>query len=285
MASMEMALEKPIAELIPQAIKWNNAELMAGVKEELKKYQEIKYDDSNITDAKTAKANLNNFSKSLNQARLTIEKEYKKPIDDFKTQVNEVINEVDSVSAQIGEVVNEYDRKCKEKKQAEIQSIYETYFGALMSYIPLEKIQDSRWLNATYKTSQIVKEMRDLAEKINKDLQVIDGLANAATIRVFYLRELDLTNALAEDKRLTDEKKRAEELRAQRELEAATKKEVEQQQTKAEILQPKAEPQQEPEKTKEEKLYELSFKVAATISQLNALKKFFIETKINYEKI
>ena len=73
---LTLKLAKPIEELVPAMIAFNNAELMEGVKARLVAYQGKTYDADSIAEAKTDRSTLNKFSKALNDERLRIKKIY-----------------------------------------------------------------------------------------------------------------------------------------------------------------------------------------------------------------
>lgn len=92
MATMELVLSTPIEQLAPKLIAWNNAELLAQVNKSLENYKGKVYDENSIAEAKTDRAALNNFVKSLDSERIRIGKVYAAPYEKFKKEVDEVIS-------------------------------------------------------------------------------------------------------------------------------------------------------------------------------------------------
>ena len=78
---LTVVLERPIEELIPAMLNWNNAELMAQVKTLLTQYEGIVYSEEQIGEAKKDKAQLNAFIKALNDERIRIGKIYTSPLE------------------------------------------------------------------------------------------------------------------------------------------------------------------------------------------------------------
>lgn len=269
---LTLRLAKPIEELVPAMIAFNNAELMEGVKARLVAYQGKTYDADSIVEAKADRATLNKFAKALNDERLRIKKIYTMPLDKFTSEINEVISVVDSVSATIDAQVKAYETDCKERKLAEIKAYFAEVFPAeLSAFISYEKIHQDGWLNASKSMTAIKKEIDAAIEKIRAELTTIEALGgDVVAIKQKYFEDLSLTNALTEHKHIEAEKQR---IAAQ---------EAAQAQQMAEAKKEDPAPVQEPEAA--EKVFSLSFKVTGTATQLNALKAFMTENKIKFER-
>lgn len=269
---LTLKLAKPIEELVPAMIAFNNAELMEGVKARLVAYQGKTYDADSIAEAKTDRATLNKFSKALNDERLRIKKIYTMPLDKFTGEINEVIKVVDSVTATIDAQVKVYETDCKERKLAEIKAYFAEVFPAeLSAFISYEKIHQHEWLNASKSMAAIKKEIDGAIAKIQTELVTIEALGgDTVSIKQKYFEDLSLANAITEHKRIEAEKER---IQAQMATQA---------QQAAEVKQEAPAPVSEP--VEDEKTFTLAFKVTGTAAQLNALKAFMNENKIKFER-
>lgn len=269
---LTLKLAKPIEELVPAMIAFNNAELMEGVKARLVAYQGKTYDADSIAEAKTDRATLNKFSKALNDERLRIKKIYTMPLDKFTGEINEVIKVVDSVTATIDAQVKVYETDCKERKLAEIKAYFAEVFPAeLSAFISYEKIHQHEWLNASKSMAAIKKEIDAAIAKIQTELVTIEALGgDTVSIKQKYFEDLSLANAITEHKRIEAEKER---IQAQMATQA---------QQAAEVKQEAPAPVSEP--VEDEKTFTLAFKVTGTAAQLNALKAFMNENKIKFER-
>lgn len=269
---LTLKLAKPIEELVPAMIAFNNAELMEGVKARLVAYQGKTYDADSIAEAKTDRSTLNKFSKALNDERLRIKKIYTMPLDKFTGEINEVIKVVDSVTATIDAQVKVYETDCKERKLAEIKAYFAEVFPAeLSAFISYEKIHQHEWLNASKSMAAIKKEIDGAIAKIQTELVTIEALGgDTVSIKQKYFEDLSLANAITEHKRIEAEKER---IQAQMATQA---------QQAAEVKQEAPAPVSEP--VEDEKTFTLAFKVTGTAAQLNALKAFMNENKIKFER-
>ncbi len=70
----------------------------------------------------------------------------------------------------------------------------------------MKKIFDSRYLNQTYKLATAQKEIVDKIDTVKTDLETIDSLDSKYKLNAknVYIKTLDLSKALAENKRLAD---------------------------------------------------------------------------------
>ena len=107
--SLELVLSQPIEKLVPMLIQWNNTELLEAVEQALRQYEGLEYTDEQIAAAKSDRAVLNAFVKSLNDERIRIGKVYAAPYEKFKSEVDEVVGRVKTVVAQIDTQVKAHE--------------------------------------------------------------------------------------------------------------------------------------------------------------------------------
>lgn len=282
MATMELVLSTPIEQLAPKLIAWNNAELLAQVKERLETYKGKIYDDNSIAEAKDDRATLNNFAKSLDSERIRIGKVYSTPYDKFKKEVDEVVSAVKSVALTIDEQVKAYETKQQEKKLAEIKQYFEeTVPDALKPFITYEKIHNVKWLNVTVKIPAVKKEIDATFEKIAQELETIEALKSEDEIelKTIYFSTLSLTEAIKTNERRKAERQRV--IEAQKA--AAERKAAEEKAAQQRVTQPAQKPEMPQEQ--DEPKFSISFKVTGTAEQINALDAYLKANNLKYEII
>lgn len=266
--------------VIPEEITFNAEEIKAELAEKVKKYETLVYTDEEIKTAKADKANLNRLKKALNDERIKREREYMKPFDAFKAQINEIIAIIDKPVALIDKQVKEHEEKRKADKRIEIGSLWENMERP--EWLVLTRIFDEKWLNATTSIKSIVSEIDAKLAQIRQDTATIESLEEFSFEAMDeYKRTLDLGKAIAEGKRLADIQKRKEEQRAREEL--------------AKHMPAPTDPTQETAKQSEKTLETLaeevssaqwvSFKAYLTIEQARELKAFFNERNIEFKAI
>lgn len=231
---MEFRLINPTEDGFLRRIQWNKEELEAAVRAKIAGYENVVYTEENIKAAKNDRAELNKLIKAIEERR---------------KQVKNIINEP---VALIDQQVKAFEEKQKEEKKAAIKATYDENIGDLAEVLPFEKIFDSRYLNQTYKLATAQKEIVDKIDTVKTDLETIDSLDSKYKLNAkdVYIKTLDLSKALAENKRLADleekleadkrrkaeeeaERKRQEEIRKQKEAEEQAKREAEEEERKA----------------------------------------------------
>lgn len=228
---------KIIEQTMPGALKFNYEELKNEIAEKAQLYETLVYTDENISDAKNDRANLNKLKTALNKERIAREKEYMKPFEVFKSQVNEIIGILDKPIGIIDAQVKEYEESEKKKKKEDIESIWTE--ENTPSWMHLEQIWNEKWLNKSYSMSNVKKDISEALEKVKSDVETIGSLSEYGFEALeCYKKTLDIGRAIAEGQRLADIQRRKEEA----EQKAAEQKAAEQQ---------AAEMNAEPEKKKD----------------------------------
>lgn len=269
---MALILTKPVEELIPALIGWNNTELLAQVKERLEEYKGKIYDESSIAEAKADRATLNKFADTLNEERKRIGKVYSAPLDRFTKEVNEVISVVDAASKEIDVQVKAYDERRKAERLEEIKAFFtELLPENLAEFIPYEKIHQKEWLNASKTMTAVKKEVDAAITKIVQELNTIELLKSddEAGLKAIYFNSLNFAEAIS-----AHECRKAEKARVEAAMAAAKQTPVEE---KKEAPAPVS--------ASVAKEYSITFKVTGTKAELMALSAFLQENEYKYEKL
>ena len=116
---MEMRINEIVT---PEQITWNYDEIKAELTQKIQHYETLVYDEDQIQEAKKDRAALNKLKSALNDERLRREREYMKPFQVFKDQVNEIREIIDKPIKIIDEQQegNEEDRKRKKREEVRI---------------------------------------------------------------------------------------------------------------------------------------------------------------------
>ncbi|MDR1942190.1 MAG: DUF1351 domain-containing protein [Endomicrobium sp.] len=274
---MEFKLVIPTSEAaFLKTLIFNKEELIAELKNRIEKYKGITYDESQLKLAKEDRADLNKFKKLLDDERKRIKNKILEPYNKFEADIKEVIAVIDEPLNVIDAQVKGFELQKEEEKRNQIKLIYDAHIKELVTILPIEKIFNEKWLNATYSIANVRAEVAEKIEYFRKGLKIISELALAKDIETAvkdkFIVTCDINVALAEKVRLEAQKEKLAKIET---APAAEKK------TAAALnLQTPA-----PADTATPRIYELRFKVSATAEQLAALKQFLVSNKINYERI
>ena len=204
---MEFKLINPQSENgFIQAIEFNFDELKTELTERLEKYQNLTYTEDTIKDAKETRAGLNKFKEAIETRRKEIKNLCMKPYNDFEAKVKELTGLIDEPINAIDTQLKNFEETRKSAKQIDITDFYNSVIEDLVQLVPLERIFNPKWLNATYKMATIQNEIVETIGKIKGDLNVITDLKldqDAETlVKDKYLQTLDFSLAMAEKTRL-----------------------------------------------------------------------------------
>ena len=281
---MEFVMSTDLNTALPKVIGFNFEELKAELTARLDYYNSLVVTEDTIKEGKAERAKLSKLREAVEAKRKEVKREYMAPYTDFESKVKELVAIIDAPIAAIDGQLKAFDDLRREEKRAEIQRTYATLVPAEMqAIIPLERIFDPKWLNATVKTKAVEAELTAMVQQTEDDLQVLDTVEPefAAAVRARYMETLNIGAALRYKQTLV-----AAAEAAKRRAEA--------------MAAPAAAPAHEPEPVREApdvhvvepvqdeepvKLYRLRLEIHLTQYQANALKRFLEENGIAYMKI
>ncbi len=279
---MEFKLINPASENgFIQAIEFNFDELKTELSTRLEKYNNLTYTEETIKQAKDDRAGLNKFKEAIETRRKEIKNLCLKPYNDFEAKVKELTGLIDQPILAIDSQIKNFDNQRIEAKRVDITDFFNSAIGDLKEILPLEKIFNPKWLNATYKMTNIQKEIVETIGKVNGNLSVIGDLKLnpnlALQVKDKYLQTLDFGLAMAEKTRLEN-------------LQNAINKreEVQDEQIHQEEVKPVLIDEQPPEieqnvtPLQTEKIYYKEFFVRGTKAQLIALGEYLKANNIEY---
>ena len=246
---MEFRLINPTEDGFLRVIKWNREELEAAVRQKIASYENVVYTEDNMKQAKADRAELNNLVKAIEERRKMVKKIINEPYDAFEKELKEILALIQEPVGIIDRQVKAFEDQQKEEKKKSIQKSYDEVIGDLAEVLPFERVFDIRYLNQTYKLATAQVEVKEKVEKVRTDLETIDSLESKYKLNAkdVYIKTLDLSKALAENKRLSDleekleaEKRRKAEEEAERKRLAEERRKAEEERAKAEEEQQKA---------------------------------------------
>lgn len=167
----------------------NISKLEEYVDSELEKYKpELFTGDADL--AKKKRAYLNKSKDALKSARINLIRELMQPYSDFETRCKNLEKKIDVASCALDEIVKEKENEEKECKRKKIEVLWQSKNFDLFT---LDKIFNQRWLNKTFKESDISNEMDSIIKRTFNDLKSIERYSDDVdTIKAHYLITLDI---------------------------------------------------------------------------------------------
>lgn len=255
---MEFRLINPTEGGFLTHIEWNREELERAVRAKVAEYEGIAYTEDTVKAAKKDRAELNNLLKAIGERRKKVKSIISKPYDDFEAELKEVTALIEKQSDEIDSQIKAFEEKQKKEKKRKIEEAYDGAIGELRAVLPFEKVFNQRFLNQTFKLEVAISEIQQKIEQVKTDLGTIESMCGkyALNAKDVYVQTLDLSKALAEEKRLKEleEKLEADRIRKEKEDEERRKAEAERKAAEAEKAAEEEQKREAARKAEEERI-------------------------------
>lgn len=272
------------------------------VEKQIELYDISNYSTDDIAKCKQDKALLNKAAKALNDKRISLEKEWNTPFEEFKSTVKETVDLIKSAATKIDSIIKQDEERSKNEKLAEIRKIAESE-GLNKLEIKLEKVMNPKWLNKSTSIKSIEKEMAEKVKTINESIETLGSYSDVATAVIArYKENLDLNEAIkfaCELQKLNNEKKAAE-VESKQEAPQANEPETA---PESAPVENKPVEQPAPETTSQDdaidafndalglppvarqapELFDRSYVVTASLSQLAEIEQYLDSLGVNYK--
>lgn len=290
---MELKILSPQEGGFVKEIRWNNEELKAEIAEKMQEYKSLAFTEETIKEAKADRAKLNKLRTAFEDERKRIKKLCMAPYDEFEKQVKELIALIDEPIRLIDGQIKEVEEQRKIEKKGKVLEFYEGVIGPLKGVLPFEKVFRPEYLNATKSMKSITEEIQSLINRVNADLDTIEGFGSKYELQIkdAYLKTLDLSTAMQEKARLEEVERRLAERRQEEQRRAAdaqNRMQPDPQPIQPEAREEKAESREETIQTEEKsetQFFRMDFRVWGTKDQIMGLRQYLIDNKIKFGKV
>ena len=292
---MELKILSPQEGGFVKEIRWNNEELKAEIAEKMQEYKSLAFTEETIKEAKADRAKLNKLRTAFEDERKRIKKLCMAPYDEFEKQVKELIALIDEPIRLIDGQIKEVEEQRKIEKKGKVLEFYEGVIGPLKGVLPFEKVFRPEYLNATKSMKSITEEIQSLINRVNSDLDTIEGFGSKYELQIkdAYLKTLDLSTAMQEKARLEEVERRLAERKQeeQRRAEEKAAREAEQaadiQNAQPEMQAVKTEEKETTQRTEkqEPQMFQMDFRVWGTKDQIMGLRQYLINNNIKFGKV
>ena len=261
----------------------------ASIRQKLAEYAQVVITQDCIQDGKELLADIRKEKKSLDDERKAIKKAWMKPYEAFEARAKKIIDLYDEPVKLINLQLETYEEDRKAAKRNDIKKIYEFVVkenAEIADWLPLEKIYDTKWENATCKDKTIREAIEMAFSQIKVSISTIQSMQSAWEEDALNVLKdtgslplaIEKINSLTKQAERIEEAKKAQEEASKAELEAKRAEDkavVEEPQelieSETDILFPFA----------AEKIVVLKVNVGE--NNLNLVKDFFESINIEYE--
>lgn len=289
---MELVMKKDLEAQIPQELAFNYEELKAELQERLEYYNNLVVTEDTIKQGKEERAALNKFKGAIDTYRKDVKKRYLAPYNAFEKQVKDLTGLIDEPIKAIDNQLQVFEEQRKAEKAVQISEAYGRIVPEdLQQIIPIGRIQDKKWLNATTSMKKVEEDLEAIVKRTNADLLALDTVPDEykAGVHAKYIDTLDIELAMnhmhAQQKAEEAFKARQEEERRRKEEQEAASKRLE------EIAQQEAAKRAAAQEEKMEEIefpdpkYLLRLEFHLTKQQAIDLKDYLDQAGIEYNKI
>lgn len=288
MSDIQFEVITDLTVMNPQHIETNFEAVDAYLTEAIEPYTQMVVTEDSILDAKKTLAQLRKLRDGINSQKIAVKKEWMKPYTEYEDKAKTLMSRVEKGIANLDGQLKDYDSRRKEEKMAELRAWYEQEAARyrVEEYLSWDLIKNPKWANAGFSVEDAENEISERIINAARDVDYITGTDSpfVAAMLIEYRRSRDLREALAVETRLRAVQEAEERRKAQAVAETFEAEEV--------LVDETAIPEQpqfirpiEEDEPPKPKLYDLAFRVKVTMQQAHALKAFFAEQGIKYEKI
>lgn len=173
---------------------------MAGayLEKRLEEYKGVIFTEDSKKEAKETVAKLRKEQKAFADRVKEVKAEWMKPFEDFAMQANHLICKYEEPINFINDQVAEFEKKRVEEKKKLINELYSECLGDMQTELPLDRIYNKKWENATTNPTQIRREMMERKETVKQGLDAIRQMHSDAEEKAvaMFLDSFDLTKAI-----------------------------------------------------------------------------------------
>lgn len=150
----------------------------ASIMEKVEEYKKTVVTEDTIKDSKQLLADIRKEKQGLDDERKSIKKAWMGPYDTFEKRVKKIISLYDEPVDAINSQLEEYDSQRRDEKRIEINNIYNIVKGDMEEWLPLEKIYNPKWENATYSNKKIREDMETLFGQLEVSISTIKSVSS-----------------------------------------------------------------------------------------------------------
>lgn len=195
-----MDLEKSMVTVSQQAgvINCDFESVKEKLMQRLEEYKGAIFTEDSKNSAKVEVARLRKEKKEFSDRVKEVKAAYMQPYLDFENKAKELIALYDEPINLIDGQVKDFEEKRKEEKRQRIVEIYNDNVGDFAGYIPLARIYNPRWENATMKEKDIAQEIADLSASVKEAVEAIRNMQSEVTEKALelYKKNLSLPEAM-----------------------------------------------------------------------------------------
>lgn len=179
-------------------IESNFAEVGKALDAKLAEYRVVHFTEDSKNIAKKELAALRASKKELLDNLSGAKKKYMAPWNNFEARAKSVIEMYDEPITLIDGQIKAFEESRKQAKREQVKDLYMEICADVAEYIPMKKIYNLKWENATCKEKDIRREMEEVSASVRQAVTAIRGMHSEKEGEALemYRRTLSLTDAI-----------------------------------------------------------------------------------------
>lgn len=226
---LSLVISNPNGGEFLKTICWNKEEFMEFVTSITEQYNGLTYTEDQMKAAKEDRATLNSMKKAISDRRIEVKNAVMAPYTQFEKEVKEVVSLIEKPMSMIDGQIKEYEERTKAEKKQKLEDFFRE-ISTEYDFLTFDKVFEQKYLNTSVSLKKAKEDIQQKVERIATDYRSIDSFTSEkyrGAAKDVYTRTLNLSAALAEDKRLTEIDRKQEEERLRKEEEAERLREQE----------------------------------------------------------
>lgn len=185
-------------------------------------YQNMVVTPESLALAKAERAKIRKTIEQIEDARKTVARIYRKPLDRFEDRVKQSLLVCDKAANHLDKQIKYIMSEDAKAKLSELESYFEEKRTEDVEWLTFESIQNPRWKNVSFKMDDAKKEIDYEISKAISDQETIRGLDSEFETELLleYQDSRNLSEVIRKNRKLRDAKRAKE----KREKEAEEKK-------------------------------------------------------------
>lgn len=185
-------------------------------------YQNMVVTPESLALAKAERAKIRKTIEQIEDARKTVARIYRKPLDRFEDRVKQSLLVCDKAANHLDKQIKYIMNEDAKAKLSELEAYFEEKRTEDVEWLTFESIQNPRWKNVSFKMDDAKKEINYEISKAISDQETIRGLDSEFETELLleYQDSRNLSEVIRKNRKLRDAKR----AREKREKEAEEKK-------------------------------------------------------------
>lgn len=183
----------------PGKIEFNFEEIREALAERMALYRGATFSEKYKAQARGELAALRKMRKAVDDKRKEVKEQCLEPYQRFEEQAKELMGLIDEPIQLIDSQIKEMEKRRRAERRQKIEELYEKIIGDVEEYLPLEKIYNSKWENASTTMKSVEEELTEVVASVRSAVGTLQAMTSDAVPEALrrFKETLDLASSIA----------------------------------------------------------------------------------------